>query len=290
MKKTAILMALAFVFLAGCTGKGAQAPSFTADTFPKLDGSTANIPLAQALVKSFLGLDDTQAEDFVAFNTTPRAYENLAKGECDLLLVYEASDETKETLDAMGADFEYFPIGKDALVFIVNENNPVESLTSMQIVDIYTGKITNWNEVGGQDAKIAAFQRDPTSGSQALMKKLVMKDTPMVAAPAEFTPGEMGGLIDRLAEYNNESTAIGYSVFYYASLMYARPGLKFIGVNGVAPSNSTIASGEYPYTNAFYAVLRADEPAGSPARALAEWLRGGEGKLLIERCGYVAGA
>ena len=295
MKRIAILSALLLVVLAGCTGKtnlnpaSSTPPSFTADTFPKLDGSTANIPLAQELAKLCLGLDDLQAEDFVEFNTTPKAYENLANRKCDLLLVYEASDETKAWLDQTGVEFEYTPIGRDALVFIVNENNPVQSLTAEQLVDIYAGRVTNWSEVGGENIDIAAFQRDPTSGSQALMKKLVMKDTPMAEAPAEFTPGEMGGLIDGLAEYNNSSAAIGYSVYYYASLMYTRPGLRFIGVDGTAPSNETIASGEYPFTNEFYAVLRADEPKGSPARELAAWLCSAEGKALIERCGYVAG-
>jgi len=297
MKKLALLLALLMLLLtAGCTG-GNKKPEiiepsirFTADDFPKLDGSTANIPLAQALAKLFLGMNDLETEDFVAFNTTPASYKNLADRACDLLLVYEASDETKQALDDMGAELEYFPIGKDALVFIVNENNPVKSLTQQQIIDIYTGKITNWSEAGGADLAIAAFQRDPTSGSQALMKKLVMKDVPMAEAPTEFTPMEMGDLIDRLAEYDNNGGAIGYSVYYYASLMYTRPGLKFIGVDGVAPANETIAAGEYPYTNDFYAVLRKDEPADSPARQMAQWLCGSEGQKLIDSCGYVSAA
>jgi len=296
-KKIALLLALLLLLLAaGCTG-GSEKPditepsiSFTEETFPKLDGSTANIPLAQALAKLFLGMDDLEAEDFVNFNTTPKSYKNLADGACDLLLVYEASDETKKELDGMGAELEYFPIGRDALVFIVNENNPVKSLSQQQTVDIYAGKIKNWSEMGGEDLNIAAFQRDPTSGSQALMKKLVMKDVPMAEAPTEFTPMEMGDLIDRLAEYDNNGGAIGYSVYYYASLMYTRPGLKFIGVDGTAPANETIAAGEYPYTNDFYAVLRKDEPADSPARRLAEWLSGSEGQKLIDSCGYVGAA
>ena len=113
----------------------------------------------------------------------------------------------------------------------------------------------------------------------------------MMDAPTEFVPSEMGELIDRLGEYDNGGGAIGYSVYYYASLMYSRPGLKFVGVGGVQPSNESIAAGDYPYTNAFYAVLRADEPQDSPARVLARcWLRGADGRALIEQCGYVPAA
>ena len=306
MKKLTLLLAILMLLLTASCAASQEKPNtnttstlvsiptptlkFTAETFPKMDGSTANIPLAQALAKLFLGVEDAEAEALAAFNTTADSYKNLANGKCDLLLVYEASDETKKELDAMGTQLEYFPIGKDALVFIVNENNPVKSLNQQQLVDIYAGKIKNWNEVGGETLDIAAFQRDPTSGSQALMKKLVMKDVPMAEAPTEFTPAEMGMLIDRLAEYDNSSAAIGYSVYYYASLMYARQGLKFLGVDGVVPTNEMIAAGEYPYTNDFYAVLRKDEPAGSPARQLAEWLGSSEGRALINSCGYVSAA
>ena len=216
------------------------------------------------------------------------AYMNLALNECELLIVYEASDETNKYLSSMAADFEYFPIGRDALVFIVNENNPVKSLSIDQIVDIYSGNIDNWKDVGGKNIEIDAFQRNATSGSQALMKKLVMKNVEPAETPKEKMPSEMGMLIDALAEYNNESNAIGYSVFYYASQMYTKPGLKFIGVNGVDPSNETIKNKKYPLTNDFYAVIRKNEPENSPARKLAMWLTGENGKKMIEKCGYVS--
>ncbi|MCL1804326.1 MAG: substrate-binding domain-containing protein [Eubacteriaceae bacterium] len=301
MKKFAILLAALMLVASGCGGErrppntqggnnSTVAPqlSFTEENYPRIDGSTANIPLAEELLKIFLGYTDEQAEDAVDFRTTPYAYMNLANKECELLLVYEASEETKSYLEGLGADFEYYPIGLDALVFIVNENNPVNNLTSEQIKAIYTGDIKNWSEVGGEDAEILAFQRDATSGSQALMDKLVMQGTPMAQAPMELMPSAMGMLIEQLAEYSNESTAIGYSVYYYASLMYTKPELKFIDVNGVKPSNDTIKSNGYPYTNSFFAVIRSDEPEDSPARQMAEWLCTSEGKAVIEQCGYVA--
>lgn len=265
-----------------------KVPGFTKTNYPRIDGSTANIPLAQLLAKRILGMRDEETENFISFNTTPNSYINLMEKKCDLLLVYEASESTKQQLKNGGANFEYFPIGRDALVFIANQQNPVKSLTNQQLLDIYTGKITNWNQVGGVDAKIEAFQRQESSGSQALMDKLVMKGTKMMNAPTEKRPGEMSGLIDALAEYNNSGNAIGYSVYYYASLMYTKPGLKFIGVNGVMPSNITIKSKEYPYTNDFFAVIRKSEGKNSPARQLAEWLTTLDGKALIEQAGYVA--
>ena len=296
MKKFAIILAaLLLVLTAGCAigqgnkPDGTPAPKLSKEEYPKIDGSTANIPLAVALAKQVLGIGDLEAEEMTQFNATSKAYENLANGDCDLLLVYEGSEETMAKLDGMGAKLDYYPIGRDALVFIANESNPVQNLSTKQIVDIYTGEITNWNQVGGKDEAIAAFQRNSTSGSQTMMEKLVMKGTPMMEAPSEFTPAEMGSLIDGLAEYNNSGAAIGYSVYYYASLMYSRPGLKFLGVDGTPPSNESIALGQYPFINEFFAVVRADEPANSPARQLVEWLRSADGQALVESCGYVPG-
>ena len=73
-----------------------------------------------------------------------------------MLVVYEAPDSVKEELKAANVQLEQKPIGVDALVFIVNEDNPVTDLTQQQLRDIYAGKITNWKDVGGQDLDIVA--------------------------------------------------------------------------------------------------------------------------------------
>ena len=261
---------------------------FTLENYPRVDGSTANIPLAVLLAQKTMDISAELAENTIAFSTTTYAYHNLTYDQADLLLVYEASEETKQILPESGVELEYYPIGLDALVFIVNESNPINNLTTQQVQDIYQGKIVNWNQVGGADAPIAAFQRDTNSGSQALMKKLVMKNLKMSQAPIEFTPAEMGELIEQLADYNNEGNALGYSVYYYAQNMYTQPGLKFLSIDGVSPSNDTIADQSYPFINQFYAVIRADEKPDSPTRKLLAYILSPEGIKVIEESGYVA--
>ena len=78
----------------------------------------------------------------------------------------------------------------------------------------------------------------------------------------------MGELVDSLAAYNNSANAIGFSVYYYIDQMYSQPGLRLLAVDGVTPSNDTIASESYPLCNEFYAVLHADAAADSPERQL----------------------
>ncbi|MCL2787759.1 MAG: substrate-binding domain-containing protein [Micrococcales bacterium] len=260
-------------------------PTSVAD-FPRLDGSTAAIPLAQALYVKFAGVSQEEAVGLIDFNTTGPAWVNIAADRADLALVYEAAQDTKQEVAEIGRDLTTTPIGRDALVFVVNEANPINSLKAQQIKDIYAGRITNWSQVGGENEEIVAYQRNEDSGSQTLMRALVMQDTPMAQAPSELVPGSMGDLIDVVANYDNSKQSLGYSVFFYASEMYSQPGVKIIAVDGVDPSVGSIAAGDYAFISPFYAVHRADSPTDSPARALAQWLASPAGQDLVVATGY----
>lgn len=263
-------------------------PLMSLEEYPTVDGSTAAMPLMAAVLQKACGIDAEQAESYVYASKTSQSWIALSNGDADLLLVYEAPESTKEQL-AQGPELEVTAIGRDALVFIVNEQNPVESLTQDQLRDIYTGTVINWAELGGNDQSIVAFQRDETSGSQTLFEKLLVGDRELTLTdpPTELRPGMMGALVDGLASYNNEGNAIGYSVYYYISEMYAKPGLKLIGVDGVQPEYDTIANNSYPLCNEFYVAIRADEPEDSPTRQLYNWICSEEGKQTLIDAGYV---
>ena len=257
------------------------------EEYPRMDGSTANLPMMAEIMSQVCGITLEEAEELTTCTKTSNAWSNIANGNVDILLVYEAAEDTKAYLKTVGTELEVTPVGRDALVFINNEQNPVDNLTQAQLIDIYTGKVTNWNEVGGEDLDIIPYQRVATSGSQSLFMKLLMKDIVPMDAPMELRPAEMGMLIDELARYNNEGNALGYSVFYYANYMYQQPGLRMIAVDGVQPSDETIADGSYPLLNEYYVVIRADEPEDSPARLLRDWILSDEGSAAIVKAGYI---
>jgi phosphate transport system substrate-binding protein len=258
-----------------------------AKDYPRVDGSTATIPLGVYLRSKITGETLEQSLAATSFTKTGPAWEALAAGMADLLVVYEAPDEVKDRLDETGVKLEVKPVGLDALVFLVNTGNPMESLTKKQIVSIYSGKTKKWSQVGGEDIDIVPYQRISNSGSQALMLKLVMKNTPMADAPITLQPAEMGELVDAVASFSNTKNAIGYSVYYYAQNMYRVQGVKLLAVDAVAPTPGTIASGSYPYVNPFYAAIRENEPMDSPARKLFDWLTTDEGKRAVKDAGYV---
>lgn len=296
MTVTAVLLA-ALLLLTGCNQNQQNSPNaeqpeqvslqLALEDYPVMDGSTANLPMMAEILAEVGNIPLEEAEDLTKCSKTSQAWENITNGNADILLVYEAAEETKAKVAASDVELEITPVGRDALVFINNENNPVESLTQQQLTDIYTGKITNWQEVGGENQDIIAYQRKETSGSQSLFMKSLMQGQQPMEAPQTLKPAEMDMLIDELARYNNEGNALGYSVFYYAKYMYQQPGLRFLQVDGVAPSDETIADGSYPLLNEYYVVIRADEPADSPARQLRDWILSDEGKAALVKAGYI---
>ena len=266
---------------------------FSPEEFPKLDGSTACIPLMAQMMADTTGVDLEVAQSSISVSTTAYAWESFGlypdeEYGAQMLVVYEAPDYVKEELADADAALEQKPIGRDALVFIVNEENPVKSLTQQQLRDIYAGKITNWKEVGGKDLDIVPFQRGEDSGSQTLFKKLLIQGGELMDPPTELAPAAMGELVDSIAAYNNSANAIGFSVYYYIDQMYSQPGLRLLAVDGVEPSNDTIASESYPLCNEFYAVIHPDAAADSPERQLYNWLDTDAGQQCIKTSGYVA--
>ena len=258
---------------------------FTERNFPRIDGSTATIPIIEA-VQSVL-LQKPREEISVNVSKTSGAYIALFKGTADILFVYDGGDETRAQVGA-DKNFETVPIGLDALIFIVNRDNPVENLTTEQVQKIFTGEYTNWSQVGGANEPIRAYQRGATSGSEVLKEKLVMQGLPAGNTASIQSISEMGGLIDVVANYAGGPNGIGYSVFYYVTEMRENDYIKILSIDGVMPSYETIQSGQYPFVSEFYSVIRCDEPEDSPARILHNWMQTPEAQNLLKSENYVA--
>ena len=273
--------------------------------YPRLDGSTVCVPMAMEFARQHLGLSDADAAGFVFFSTTHGAYENLigkspgglmtiaSRGAVmdeaqpiNLVLATGPSSEEKALAEAAGVTFVCEPVCLDAFVFITHVDNPVTSLTLAQIRDIYTGRITNWKEVGGEDKAIMPYQREPNSGSQTAMKALVMQGEEISAAPENMVDEGMGRLVSRVGEYRNDAVSLGYTYQYYLDALYADAQVKTLAIEGVPPTPGNLQSGAYPLTTNYYAVLRGGEE-GTPAGRFQAWLLTDEGQACIAQAGYV---
>ena len=260
---------------------------FTINNFPTIDGSTSTKPMASAIKSLLLGMDREEADESMEFHKTSKSFEYLMSGEADILIVAQPSEEVFQSMEDKNFDYEMEPFALEALVFVCNVDNPVDSLTHEQIVDIYTGKITNWKEVGGNDEPIIAVQRNHSSGSQVMMDNLVMQGEEMMEVDTDMMPADMGELIEVVQGFDNSAQALGYTPYYYATSMGMASGLKILKVNDVEPNNETIMSGEYPFINPYFVVIDANAAEGSPERKLFDWILSPDGQKLTEMEGYV---
>ena len=260
-------------------------PIFSLEDYPKIDGSTATTPLAEAFKSNFTGTDINEVE--VTHNKTHEAYVNLINGDTDLILVTYPSEEEQKLAKENNVELEIVPIVREAFVFFINKENPVENLTLKQIQDIYSGKIKNWKDVGGKDSQILAYQRPENSGSQTGMLDLVMQGIKIAKPVKENVAESMADIVDVISDYDNKESAIGYSYYYYLTTMYTQDSIKLLGINGVKPTYENIRNGLYDIQTAYYAVIRKDEPTDSPARKLLEAMKTERGQSVAKEAGYV---
>lgn len=275
---------------------------------PRLDGATAAYPVYAAFVQAvYKGLGDyyeankdSQEKDvFSAFvssrdyplsivkcSKTSDAYEALINGQTDIIFVAEPSKAQVEMIKAKGDEFVLTPIGSEAFVFFTNTKNPVDTLTIQQIQDIYSGRITNWKEVGGQNRPILPYQRPENSGSQTIMQNKVMKDVKMLAPTKETFAGGMGEIISQVASYKNAKNSIGYTFMYYSSSMIKNNQIKYISVDGVKPAPESVRSKKYPFTVPVYAVTLKSGTNKNVSKFI-DWILSEEGQSLIGKTGYV---
>ena len=250
--------------------------------FPITDGSTSTINLDKAVREAILGGEQT-----VSHSKTYTAFNNLLDGKCELIFTTPLSESQLERMEREGFKHEAKPVAGEGFVFVVNKDNPVDTLTIEQLKGIYSGEITNWSEVGGRDAEIIAYQRNADSGSQNYMISF-MGNTPLMKPVTDIIPATMSGILDVVANYDNGIDAIGYSVYAYSDGMYENMSeIKYIKVNGVEPSLTTLADGTYSLLGYNYAVFSADLPEDSNVRQLVKWIQSDEGQQVIANAGYV---
>ena len=267
-------------------------PIFTLEDYPKVDASLATQPLTDAFIKNFTGEKEI-SEEYLDYTNTHPGYIRLIDGDVDLIVVTEPSEDELEYAKEHDVELEVIPVVREGFVFYVNVQNPVKSLTLEQIQDIYSGKITNWSDVGGNDEEIRAFQRPENSGSQTGMLSLVMKDKELMEPLKEDLIETMSAIINLVSDYDNGLNSIGYSYYYYATTMFetidstVSDRIRLLAVDGIEPNNKTIKDEKYPLETAYYIVIRKDEEKDSNTRKLVDAMLSDRGQAVAEEAGYV---
>lgn len=258
---------------------------FTAETLPRIDASLATQPLMDAFVKNFTG--QTTAELGVEYSNTHPGYVKLINNEADLIIVTEPSAEELTLAAEKGIELEVTKVVNEGFAFFVNKDNPVSNVAFDDLAKIYTGEITNWRDLGGNDAEIVAYQRPENSGSQTGLYNLVLKGQAVkIPTIKESVELSMAGIVDYVAAYDNALDAIGYGFYYYVNVMYYNENLKYLAVDGIAPTYQTIQDETYPILSAYYIVTRKGDNNSNVA-LLRKAMLSRRGQFVASEAGYV---
>lgn len=233
------------------------------------DGSTSMEEVINGLGEAF-----TTENPGVKFTYNPTGSSSgitaVSEGRCDIGLSSRAlKDEEAATLTGT-------TLALDGIAVIVNKNNPVSDLSLEQIAKIYTGEITNWSQVGGQDGEIVLIGREAGSGTRDGFESIT--ETEDLCKYRQ----ELTSTGDVIATVSQNPLAIGY-----ASLSAVDDDIKALTVGGVAPTEATVQDGSYVIQRPFVLVTRTGEELSDVAQAFFDYITSDAASSVISDMGAV---
>ena len=187
--------------------------------------------------------------------------------------------EKEEVKTKRGAEAKETPVAVDGLAIYLHTSNPVKELTLGQIKDIYTGKTTNWKEVGGKNAKIILYSRENNSGTYAYFKEHVLQN-------GDFHPTAqtLSGTATVVNSVSKDPNSIGYGGIAYAKGIKHALVKKDADSPAIEPNMENVLSAAYPISRYLY-WYALGEPSGE-IKKLVDWVLGAEGQAIVKEVGY----
>lgn len=262
MKKILSMLAVTVLVLTGCGSSTGNSVT--------VGGSTSVQPLLDLMISDYTA-------EFPDVEVTYDATGSGAGIEGVKSLKYEVGTSSRELKDTEAEGLVVDTIALDGISVIVNPNNPVKELTMEQLVGIYTGEITNWSEVGGNDASIAVYARDSASGTRTAFEEIVgfntEDTTPMTnTANQSASNGEIATSIS-----SNES-AIGY-VSFSTLISDTTSSVVGVSIDGAQPTVENVQNDSYPIVRPFELVYLTDNTNQATLDFIA-WIEANVGDYL----------
>ena len=260
---------MALSLFAGC-GQKANDNGTTAGGTVATDGSTSMEKVIGALGESFM-----EANKGMTFTYNPTGsgsgIQAVSEGRCDIGLSSRALKD-----DEKAAGLKETIVALDGIAIIVNPQNPVKDLSLEQIAKIYTGEITNWKDVGGEDAEIVRIGREAGSGTRDGFESIT--ETKDVCQYRQ----ELTSTCDVITTVSQNPNAIGY-----ASLAAIKDSVKALTVNGVAPTEATVKDGTYLVQRPFVLVTKEGTALSETAQKFFDFALSAPAASIISAAGAV---
>jgi len=287
MKRLPIFLLLISFVLSSCTTSNSSAASNSPANYIENKGSDTIVNLALAWAEKYQG-DHPDVRISVTGGGSGTGIAALVNGTVDIANASrKIKDEEIVEAQKNGVEPVEHIIARDAIAVIVNPNNPVSELTLQQISDIYSGKYTNWMEVGGEDRPIVRLSRETNSGTHVYFLETVLRlgskeDKTLFSMNTLLLPSSEG----IISEVRDNPNAIGYD-----GLGYVPKDLKMIAIaeeaggSYVLPSIDTVNDKSYAIARDLYMYTNG-EPAGIIKEYL-DWILSGEAQKIVAELGFV---
>ena len=257
--------------LVGCSSGSASIGSGSDATKITVSGSTSIGPTMEVLAENYqkanegVSIEVQQVGSSAGITNTIDGTSQIGMSSRDL------KDEEKSE------GLEEYQIAIDGIAVITNTANDVKDLTMDQIKDIYTGKITNWKEVGGKDAQIVVVSREDGSGTRDGFQEIVGFESEELTGDAQISDGS--GNIKTTVQGNEN--AIGYISFGYLD-----DSINSVKIGGVEPTEENVYKDKYPISRPFLLVTKGE--ATGDAKALIDYILSDEGQNTIKEEGFMS--
>lgn len=265
-RKLLLLLALA----AATTGMQAQ----------RIKGSDTVLPIAQQTAERFMPLNPS-ARVTVTGGGTGVGISALLDQTTDIAMASRAIKfSEKMKAKAAGEDLAEVPIAYDALAVVVHPSNPVKQLTRQQLEDIFRGKVTNWQQVGGDDRKIVVYSRETSSGTYEFFKESVLKNKNYMSSSLSMPA--TGAIIQSVSQTRG---AIGYVGLAYVSPRIKTLAVSYDGQHYAAPTLENTINKTYPIVRPLYYYY--NRKNASVVATLLDFILSAAGQKIIKESGYI---
>lgn len=279
-KKSILIVAIAAIatgILAGCGSQQSKQPENTISGEITIKGSDTVLPVAQKAAEVFM-TNNPDAVVSVSGGGSGVGIAALLDGTTDIA---NASRDVKEkevkAAEDKGITLTQHTIALDGVSVIVNPELGITALTKVQIKDIYTGKITNWKNIGGPDLEIVAFSRDSSSGTYELFKDVVLEGEDYKADV--LTEPSNGNIVQQVGQTKG---AIGYVGFAYVN-----DTVVAVTVDGVVPSAETVKDGSYPIARSLFMFTNGEPAEGTLTKGFIDFVLSDAGQNIVGEVGYI---
>ena len=262
--------------IAGLWVAGAACASAN-ETLTLKGSDTFSLELGPPLISAFRETHPEVAIELTGLGSASGIAE-LLEDTCDLAASTRSLDETEQRMArSKGIELKSAIAGYYGLAVVVHADNPLKDLSDAAVRDVFTGKATNWKQVGGPDKPIEVLIRDATGGSHLGFRELAMDGRGYAAHAQGFASFE-----DLARAVADRPGAIGYVEMNLVAL----PGLHALSINGISPNEITVQKGIYPYVQPVWLYARA-KSANPAIERFIQFVRSKPGQRVVETVGFV---